>query len=73
MDIVIIKFGGTSLSNDENLGLAAQRTIDFIKQGKKVIAVLSAQGKTTDKLLYEAKNLSKLPNKRELDVLASVR
>lgn len=72
MNIVIIKFGGTSLSNDKNLNLAAQKTIEFIKQGKKAVVVLSAQGKTTDKLLDEAKSLSKFPKKRELDVLASV-
>ena len=34
--------------------------------------VLSAQGKTTDKLIEEAKRLSKNPNKRELDALLSV-
>ncbi len=72
MDITVIKFGGSSLSNDENLKLAAQKTIDFINQGKKVAAVLSAQGKTTDKLLTEVQTLSKKPNKRELDMLVSV-
>lgn len=72
MDIVIIKFGGSSISNDKNLHIAAQKTIEFVKQGKKVVAILSAQGKTTDKLLLEARRLSKNPNKRELDMLTSV-
>ena len=72
MNITVIKFGGTSLSNDENLNLAAQKTIEFLQKGKKVVVVLSAQGKTTDNLLSEAKNLSPNPNKRELDMLVSV-
>lgn len=72
MDIVVIKFGGSSLSNDENLKKAARKTINFVKQGKKVVAVLSAQGKMTDDLLAEASTLSANPNKRELDVLVSV-
>lgn len=70
--IEVIKFGGTSLSNDENLKQAAKKTIQFLKQKKKVVVVLSAQGKTTDNLLLEAQRLSKNPNKRELDVLVSV-
>lgn len=72
MNIKIIKFGGTSLSNDENLNQAAQKTIEFLQQENKVVAILSAQGKTTDNLLSEAKNLSPNPNKRELDMLVSV-
>lgn len=72
MNIKVIKFGGSSLSNDENLKLAAQKTISFLRQGYKVVAILSAQGKMTDKLLSEAKTLSENPNKRELDMLVSV-
>lgn len=72
MNITVIKFGGTSLSNDKNLNQAAQKTIEFLKQGQKVIAILSAQGKTTDNLLSEVKKLSQNPNKRELDMLVSV-
>ena len=72
MNITVIKFGGTSLSNDKNLNQAAQKTIEFLKQGQKVVTILSAQGKTTDNLLSEVKKLSQNPNKRELDMLVSV-
>lgn len=72
MDIKVIKFGGSSLANDENLKKAAQKTIQFLKDKRKVVAILSAQGKTTDTLLAEAKRLSNNPNKRELDMLVSV-
>lgn len=72
MDIKVIKFGGSSLANDENLKKAAQKTIQFLKDKQKVVAILSAQGKTTDTLLAEAKRLSSNPSKRELDMLVSV-
>jgi aspartate kinase len=72
MDIKVIKFGGSSLANDENLKKAAQKTIQFLKDNQKVVAILSAQGKTTDTLLTEAKRLSANPNKRELDMLVSI-
>lgn len=72
MNITVVKFGGSSVSNDENLKKAAKKTIQFLEKGQKVVAVLSAQGNTTDNLLLEAQRLSKNPNKRELDVLASV-
>lgn len=72
MNIKVIKFGGSSLANDENLRKVAQKTIQFLKEGQKAVVILSAQGKTTDTLLTEARQLSKNPNKRELDMLVSV-
>jgi len=68
----VVKFGGSSLTNDENLKKVAQKIIQFLNEGQKVVVILSAQGKTTDNLLEEAKRLSEHPNKRELDVLISV-
>ena len=72
MNIKVVKFGGSSLANDENLRKTAQKTIQFLKEKQKAVVILSAQGKTTDTLLTEAKQLSKNPNKRELDMLLSV-
>lgn len=72
MEIKVIKFGGSSIANDDNLKKAAQKTIKFLQEGQKVVAILSAQGKTTDTLLTEARQLSKNPNRRELDMLVSV-
>lgn len=72
MNIKVIKFGGSSISNDKNLKLAAKKTISFLKKGFKVVTILSAQGKTTNDLLNQAKILSKKPTKRELDALLSV-
>lgn len=72
MDTIVLKFGGSSLTNDENLKKVAEKIIDYYNSNNRVVVVLSAQGKTTDKLIGEAKALSENPNKRELDALLSV-
>ena len=68
-EIVVLKFGGSSVSNNENLKLVANKIIEFVNKDKKVVVILSAQGKTTDKLIKEAEDLSKEPNKREQAML----
>lgn len=72
MDTVILKFGGSSVANDERLNLVAQRILEFYEKNKNIVVVVSAQGKTTDRLLKEAYALSEKPDNRELDVLLSV-
>ena len=54
----VIKFGGSSIADTNKLKLAAQKTISFLENGEKVVAILSAQGKTTDNLIKEAKELT---------------
>lgn len=71
MDIVVLKFGGSSVANNENLEIVANKIINFKKEYKNIVVVVSAQGKTTDKLINEAKELCKNPNSRELDALIS--
>lgn len=71
MEIQVVKFGGSSLANDESLKKVAKKIIGFLEKKQKVVAILSAQGKTTDFLLKEASTLSFFPNKRNLDVLLS--
>lgn len=72
MDTVVLKFGGSSLSDDKKLNIVSDKIIDFKNNFKNVIVVVSAQGKTTNKLINEALNISKMPNERELDSLLSV-
>lgn len=67
--IVVLKFGGSSVSDNEKLKIVADKVITYVKKGNKVIVVLSAQGKTTDKLIKEAKELAKEPDKREQAML----
>ena len=71
--IVVLKFGGSSVADNEKLKLVANKIIEFYNKNKKVIVVVSAQGKTTDKLISEAQELSLNPNSREMDVLLSTR
>lgn len=71
MDTIVLKFGGSSVSDNIKLNIVAEKIISFVNKGNKVVVVVSAQGKTTDKLLEEALELDKVPNDRELDVLLS--
>ena len=70
-DIIVLKFGGSSVSNNENLRIVANKIIDFKNNTKNIVVILSAQGKTTDKLINEAYELTEEVNKRELDALVS--
>ena len=71
MEIIVLKFGGSSVANNKNLEIVANKIIEFKKEYKNVVVVVSAQGKTTDKLIKEAKELSDSPSARELDALTS--
>lgn len=71
MDTIVLKFGGSSVSDNIKLNIVAEKIISFVNKANKVVVVVSAQGKTTDKLLAEALELDKVPNDRELDVLLS--
>ena len=71
MDTIVLKFGGSSVSDNLNLNIVAQKIIEFKEKGNNVICVVSAQGKTTDNLIKEAKELSAIPDERELDALLS--
>jgi len=71
METVVLKFGGSSLADNIKLNIVANKIIEFYNQKKKVIVVVSAQGKTTDGLIKEAKELSYTPDDREMDVLLS--
>ena len=71
MDIVVLKFGGTSVADNEKLKLVSQKIIKLYEEGYGVVVVVSAQGKKTDSLISEAYELSNNPNSRELDVLLS--
>ena len=72
MGIVVQKFGGSSVQSTEKLFEICKHITKEYDVGNKVIVVVSAQGKTTDNLLKEAKEINENPDKRELDVLISV-
>src|SRR5689334_2194659 len=70
--IVVMKFGGTSDAGTEELKRAAGRIVAAREQGQRVVAVLSARGKTTDRLLEAAREISPRPDPREMDMLLSI-
>jgi aspartate kinase len=70
--IVVMKFGGTSVAGTEELKRAAKRIVAAREQGQRVVAVLSARGKTTDRLLEAAREISPRPDPREMDMLLSI-
>jgi len=68
---VVMKFGGTSVADAERLKRAARRIVAARENGQKVVAVLSARGKTTDELIQMAEEVSTTPDPREMDMLLS--
>ncbi|MBQ3415799.1 MAG: aspartate kinase [Clostridia bacterium] len=71
MDTIVLKFGGSSVANNEKLRKVAKKIIDLKKEYSNIVVVLSAQGKTTDNLIEQAKELSEKPDIREMDMLLS--
>mgnify|MGYP003293450643 FL=1 len=50
MELIVAKFGGTSVGNGKRIRQAAQSVVDEYMKGKKVVVVVSAINKTTDEL-----------------------
>ena len=71
MGLIVQKFGGSSVANREKLEIVSEHIIEEVENGNKVVVVVSAQGKTTDKLISEEAEITKNPVKREHDVLVS--
>lgn len=72
MGIVVQKFGGSSVADVKKLEIVAEHIIKEVENNNKVVVVVSAQGKTTDRLIFEEGEITKNPSKREHDVLVSV-
>src|SRR5271156_4129619 len=70
-DVVVMKFGGTSVADAERIKRAARRIVGKRERGARVVAVLSARGKTTDELIVMAEEVSDAPDPREMDMLLS--
>jgi aspartate kinase len=70
--LVVMKFGGTSVAEAEDIKRAAGRIVAARETGSQVVAVLSARGKTTDDLDRMAHEVSDTPDPREMDMLLSV-
>ena len=71
MGMIVQKFGGTSVANAERLRNVAQIIAETYRQGHQVVAVLSAQGDTTDELIEKAMEINPKASRREMDMLLS--
>jgi aspartate kinase len=69
MAVIVQKYGGSSVADTEKIMAVARRIVDTVQEGHQVVAVVSAQGKTTDALIAQARAISPQPPKRELDML----
>ena len=65
--LIVQKYGGSSLADAARVRKAASRIAALAQQGHKVVAVVSAQGDTTDLLLERLSSLTEDPAPRELD------
>jgi aspartate kinase len=71
-DLVVMKFGGSSVADTEKIKEVARRLVRAREAGRRVVAVLSAMGDTTDELIRLAHEISPRPQPREYDMLISV-
>ena len=71
MEIVVQKYGGSSVADVPKLERVADRIARVAREGKRVCVVVSAMGRTTDQLLALAREITDSPPRRELDMLLS--
>lgn len=67
--LAVQKYGGTSVGDVELIKKVAARVARTVASGKKVAVVVSAMGRTTDRLLALARELNLRSSRRELDAL----
>lgn len=65
--LIVQKYGGTSLGTGERVERAARRMTDLARQGHSIVAVVSAQGDTTDLLIDKAERINRRGSAREMD------
>jgi aspartate kinase len=69
--IIVQKYGGTSVADVERIQNVAKRVVKTKREGHDVVVVVSALGDTTDNLIHLAHQITKAPSERELDMLLS--
>ncbi len=71
MNIVVEKFGGSSVGTIEKINRVARRVIRTVNDGYQVVVVLSAMEGETNRLIQLAHDISPDPSDREMDVIMS--
>lgn len=72
MDLIVAKFGGTSVGNGERIKKAAQSVVNEYMKGNQVVVVVSAVNKTTDDLIKLSDDAigETLTEQRKAEILA---
>ncbi|MBI3909509.1 MAG: aspartate kinase [Armatimonadetes bacterium] len=69
MNLVVQKYGGSSLADAERMRYVAARVADRRARGHALVVVVSAMGDTTDALIALARQVTDHPEDREMDLL----
>ncbi len=69
--MIVQKYGGTSVGSAARIRRVSRRIADTVKKGHQVVAVVSAMGRTTDRLIALAQSVNPEPPARELDMLVA--
>ncbi|MDH5695014.1 MAG: aspartate kinase, partial [Dehalococcoidia bacterium] len=72
MALIVQKYGGSSVADADRIKSVARRIAQAKDKGDQVVVVVSAMGNTTDELIELARQVSKQPSERELDLLLSI-
>lgn len=71
MELVVMKFGGSSVADSSKIKNVANRVVSKKREGNRVVVVVSAPGDMTDDLIEMAQGVSENPDEREMDMLLS--
>jgi aspartate kinase len=71
MEVIVHKYGGTSVGTPEKIKQVARRVKKVRDEGYEVVVVVSAMGHTTDELIDLMHKVSENPDPREYDMLVS--
>ena len=71
MGLIVQKFGGSSVADADRVRNVARIITETYRRGHSVVAVLSAQGDTTDELIAKAAEINPKASRREMDMLLS--
>ena len=70
---IVVKFGGSSLADDERILRAVTAVSEEAKKGTQIVVIVSAMGRTTDMLFHAAKNSSNgRVHKKDLDEILAM-
>jgi aspartate kinase len=71
MALIVQKYGGTSVANCDKIRNVARRVLKQVRAGHRMVVVLSAMAGETNRFVDLARQMQRIPDPREMDVLLS--